>query len=63
MDLTRCAIRNKVVTGVALAAIAFSGYSAYRQLPRAEDPGVLVRYAVVRTQFPGASPERVELLG
>jgi len=62
MDLTRYAIENRVVTFVALVAIAFSGYSAYRQLPRAEDPGFLVRYAIVRTQFPGASPERVELL-
>ena len=62
MDPTRYAIKNRVVTFVALAAIAFSGYSAYQQLPRAEDPGFVVRYAIVRTQFPGASPERVELL-
>lgn len=62
MDLTRYAIDNRVVTLVALAVIALSGYSAYRALPRAEDPGFLVRYAIVRTQFPGAAPERVELL-
>jgi len=62
VDLTRYAIENRVVTFVALAVVAFSGYSAYHALPRAEDPGFLVRYAIVRTQFPGASPERVELL-
>ncbi len=62
MDLTRYAIDNRVVTLVALAVVALSGFSAYRSLPRAEDPGFLVRNAVVRTQFPGAAPERVELL-
>ncbi len=62
MDLTRYAINNRVVTFVALAVVALSGVSAYRGLPRAEDPGFLVRSAIVRTQFPGAAPERVELL-
>ncbi|MDE0082482.1 MAG: efflux RND transporter permease subunit [Gammaproteobacteria bacterium] len=62
MDLTRYAIDNRVVTLAALAVVAFSGLSAYRNLPRAEDPGFLVRNATVRTQFPGAAPERVELL-
>ncbi|MEM9664298.1 MAG: efflux RND transporter permease subunit, partial [Bacteroidota bacterium] len=62
MDLTRYAIENKVVTLVTLVVIAFSGYSAYQSLPRAEDPGFLIRVAVVTSQFPGASPQRVELL-
>lgn len=62
MDLTRYAIDNRVVTFVVLAVVALSGLSAYRNLPRAEDPGFLVRNAIVRTQFPVAAPERVELL-
>ena len=62
MDLTRYAVENKVVTFVALFVIAMSGFSAYTNLPRAEDPGFLIRFALVTTQFPGASPERVELL-
>ncbi len=62
MDLTRLAINNRIVTFVALTVIVLSGFFAYQQLPRAEDPGFLVRSAMVRTQFPGASPERVELL-
>ena len=62
MDLTRYAVENKVVTFVALFVIAMSGYSAYNNLPRAEDPGFLIRFALVTSQFPGASPERVELL-
>ena len=62
MNLTRHAIDNRVVTFVALAAVAAVGISAYGTLPRAEDPGVIVRNAIVKTRFPGASPERVELL-
>ncbi len=62
MDLTRYAIDNRVVTFVALVVVALSGYSAYRSLPRAEDPGFVVRHAIVVARFPGASPERVELL-
>jgi len=62
MDLTRYAVENKVVTSVALAVIALSGWSAYRTLPRAEDPGFLIRVALVTTSLPGASPERMELL-
>ena len=62
MDPTRSAIDNRVVTFMVLAVVAVSGFSAYGTLPRAEDPGFLVRNATVRTQFPGAAPERVELL-
>lgn len=32
------------------------------RLPQAEDPGYIIRVAMVTTYFPGASPERVELL-
>jgi len=62
MNLTRHAIDRRAVTFVALAAIAVSGVLAYRDLPRAEDPGFIVRNAIVKTRFPGAAPERVELL-
>ena len=31
-------------------------------MPRAEDPGFIVRTAQITTIFPGASPERVEQL-
>ncbi len=62
MNLTQYAIDNRVVTFVLLAVMTLSGVVAYFELPRAEDPGFLVRTAVVTSQFPGASPERVELL-
>ncbi|MCY4204263.1 MAG: efflux RND transporter permease subunit [Bacteroidetes bacterium] len=62
MDLTRYVINNRTVTFVVLAVVAFSGLLAYLELPRAEDPGFIIRNATVSAQFPGASPERVELL-
>jgi len=62
MNITRYAIDNRVATFVLLTVITLSGITAYLELPRAEDPGFLIRNAIVTAQFPGASPERVELL-
>lgn len=62
MDLTRFAIdRNRVFTAV-IAIVLIGGSLAYSDMPRNEDPGFLVRTALVQTFFPGASPERVEML-
>ena len=62
MDITRFAIERRAITTVALVVIFMAGLSAYFSLPRSEDPGFLIRTALVSTIFPGASPERVELL-
>ncbi|MBT8136548.1 MAG: efflux RND transporter permease subunit, partial [Gammaproteobacteria bacterium] len=62
MDVTRFAIEKKRVTIVALIAVFMAGVSAYQGMSRNEDPGFIVRTALVQTLFPGASPERVELL-
>jgi multidrug efflux pump subunit AcrB len=62
MDFTRLAIEKKRITTVALLLIAATGISTFRTMPRAEDPGFIVRTAQVITRFPGASPERVEEL-
>ena len=62
MDITRAAIEKNRITIVALIVIVASGLSAYSSMPRAEDPGFIIRTAMVVTQFPGASPERVEML-
>ena len=62
MDITRLAIDRDRVTIVLLAVLVFAGVNAYRNMPKAEDPGFLIRTAVVITRFPGASPERVEQL-
>lgn len=62
MDITRFAIEKNRIFAAALAVVLLSGLSAYRGLPRNEDPGFIIRTALVQTIFPGAGPERVELL-
>ncbi len=62
MDITKFAIEKNRITTTVLAIIALAGIGTYLTMPRAEDPGFIVRTAEVQTFFPGASPERVELL-
>jgi len=62
VGLTEFAIEKKRITLVALAIILVGGITTYRTMPRAEDPGFIVRTAQILTIFPGASPERVEQL-
>ncbi|QDS97364.1 efflux RND transporter permease subunit [Adhaeretor mobilis] len=45
-----------------IALIAVAGLSSYYVLPRMEDPVLSQRAAIINTQFPGASAERVEAL-
>ncbi|MDJ0656006.1 MAG: efflux RND transporter permease subunit [Xanthomonadales bacterium] len=62
MDITRLAIEKNRTATTILLILAFAGIGAYINMPRSEDPGFIVRVAEVQTVFPGASPERVELL-
>jgi multidrug efflux pump subunit AcrB len=62
MNLTRAAIEKNRITFTALLVILLAGITTFRNMPRAEDPGFIIRTAMVRTIFPGASPERVEQL-
>ncbi|MEQ8661753.1 MAG: efflux RND transporter permease subunit, partial [Gammaproteobacteria bacterium] len=62
MDLTAAALARNRVTIVAIVVLIAAGMHTYLGMPRAEDPGFIVRTALVTTYFPGASPERVEQL-
>lgn len=62
MNLTRLALEYRTATVVFLVLLTLAGSLSYGRLPRAEDPGFVIRVAVVTTFFPGASPEQVELL-
>jgi multidrug efflux pump subunit AcrB len=62
MDITRAALEKTRVTTVVLGMLVLGGIGAYGSLPRSEDPGFIIRTALVTTLLPGASPERVELL-
>lgn len=62
MNLTAAAIAKNRITLTVVALVVLAGSIAYGTLPKAQDPGFIVRTAVITTRFPGASPERVELL-
>ncbi|MCP4546519.1 MAG: efflux RND transporter permease subunit [bacterium] len=58
--MTSMTLRKRYVTFTALIVVIFAGVSAYRTMPQAEDPGFIIRTALVQTMLPGASPERIE---
>jgi multidrug efflux pump len=62
MELTRFAIEKDRIFFAVLIVCLLSGIYAYLGMSRAEDPGFIIRTALVQTLFPGASPERVEML-
>jgi len=62
VNLTALAIDRNRVTLTIVALVVIAGSFAFGSLPKAQDPGFIVRTAVITTRFPGASPERVELL-
>jgi len=62
MNITRMAITNNRTTLMLLVVIIFFGINAYKNMPKDYDPGFIIRTAQVITQFPGASPQRVEML-
>jgi multidrug efflux pump subunit AcrB len=62
MNITQIALEKKRITFVAMFIILATGLMTYSGMPRAEDPGFIIRTALVQTIFPGASPERVEQL-
>ncbi len=60
MSITQLAIENNRVTWMMILIIVLAGFGAYKTMPQSEDPGYIIRTAMVMTVFPGASPERVE---
>ncbi len=62
MSITRAAISKDRITIVALVIVVVAGIFVYNGMPRDEDPGFIIRTAMIQTFFPGASPERVEQL-
>jgi multidrug efflux pump subunit AcrB len=54
--------RNVHLLVLALLVIVMAGISALSNLPRIEDPRITTRNALIITNFPGASAERVEAL-
>lgn len=62
MNITRFAIKNNRLSHTLLFTVIAVGILTFINMPRAYDPGFIIRTAQVVTYFPGASPERVEKL-
>jgi len=62
MDITKFALKNEKVTLVFSLMILVYGIISFINLPRAKDPGFIIRTATVVTHFSGASATRVEQL-
>ncbi|MEO0331963.1 MAG: efflux RND transporter permease subunit, partial [Bacteroidota bacterium] len=62
MNLTSIAIHNNRVTYLLMGVIIILGVTGYASLPRDSMPPFTIRVANIVTVFPGASPERMELL-
>ena len=59
MNLAEVSIKNPLLSTIAILLALFSGWYAYQEMPRFEDPEFTIRSAIVITQYPGASPEEV----
>ena len=62
MNITQFAIEKNRITIMVLLSIMLAGLAIYTSLSRDSMPPYTVRVANIVTSFPGASPERVELL-
>ena len=62
MNITARAIEGNRITLAVVALVLLSGIIAFQQIPKAQDPGFIIRTVLITTQFPGASPQRVEQL-
>lgn len=62
MAISSIAFAYRKVVFILLGLALFYGGLSYFQLPAREDPTIVIREAIVTTQFPGLEPERVEQL-
>ncbi len=62
MNLARVSIEKNRITLFVLLLIVVTGFNAYQSLSRDSMPPITIRVASIVSNFPGASPERVELL-
>ncbi|NCC53097.1 MAG: efflux RND transporter permease subunit [Spartobacteria bacterium] len=62
MNIAGWCIKNNRTALVAFLLIVLAGINAFNTIPRLEDPEFTIRVASVITQFPGASPQKIEEL-
>jgi len=62
MNITRFAIEKNRITIAFLIILVIGGFTAYQTISRAMESTFVIRWALITTDFPGASPERMEML-
>ncbi len=62
MNLTDIAIKNRILVFSFLIISVFFGISVFNLMPRDDMPPFLIRYVTIVSSFPGAGPERMEML-
>jgi multidrug efflux pump subunit AcrB len=62
MNLTDFSLRRTRVIGISLLALGIMGMLAFMAMPRNDMPPYTIRFVPIVTEFPGASPTRVESL-
>jgi multidrug efflux pump subunit AcrB len=60
LNFTEAALRRPRFATVCVVLLALIGIAQYSSHPSQEDPDFTIREAVITTQFPGMSPERIE---
>jgi multidrug efflux pump subunit AcrB len=62
MNITRLAIEKNRITIAFMVIIILGGLTAYQSISRERESSFVIRWALISSEFPGASPERVEML-
>ena len=60
MNITEFAVKNQVVTWLAVFLLLLGGLFSYEKLGKLEDPEFTIKTAVIVTQYTGAGPIEVE---
>ncbi|MEO0329197.1 MAG: efflux RND transporter permease subunit [Pseudomonadota bacterium] len=59
-SLTALGLNKARLTILVMIGLIIQGLFTYSQIPKRENPAITIRNAVITTQFPGMSPERIE---
>ncbi len=62
MNPTQIALKNKTLVYTILVILIGFGISVFNNMPRDDMPPFLIRYLTIVSTFPGASPQRMEML-
>ncbi len=62
MNISELAFKYKKIFLFIVVSLMLYGGISYFTLPSQEDPSIVIREAIVTTNFPGMSPQRIELL-